>query len=194
MTKKTRLDEHPDFVLMAPALFSLVCFRYEPGGIAASGLDSLNQRLLEAVNGRQALEISRESLPDLIISDVHVPQMTGNELCQAIAAEPELSFIPVILLTSQAGTRYKLEGLEKGAADFLVKPFEIKELLARVRALRRRSESNTKDSPFHPSQISHQGARSHRAHRGLDATDKRWVRYLFRQSRRMATGRQPVTS
>jgi signal transduction histidine kinase/DNA-binding response OmpR family regulator len=92
-------------------------------------------RVVEAVDGEQALSAARRTLPDLVITDVVMPRMDGHQLCRTLAQDPELSFIPVILLTAQAATQKKIEGLETGAADFLVKPFEVRELLARVRNL-----------------------------------------------------------
>ncbi|MDE0885104.1 MAG: ATP-binding protein [Myxococcota bacterium] len=88
-----------------------------------------------ARNGREALEAVRESPPDLVLSDVMMPEVSGLELCQAIKGDPELRRIPVVLVTSKAERDVKIEGLELGADDYVTKPFHPRELLARVRSL-----------------------------------------------------------
>jgi signal transduction histidine kinase len=89
---------------------------------------------VEAVSdGSKALEAARECLPDLILSDIMMPQMDGFELLQVIRNDPALQSIPVILLSARAGNEAQVEGLEAGANDYLVKPFQAAELLARVK-------------------------------------------------------------
>ncbi|MDQ7029248.1 MAG: response regulator [Ardenticatenia bacterium] len=94
-------------------------------------------RLIEAENGHQALELAREHRPELIITDVMMPHMTGHELLRAIRADEELARTPVIFLTAKAGNEARVEALEAGADDYLAKPFDENELLARVRNLLR---------------------------------------------------------
>jgi len=88
-----------------------------------------------ARNGREALEALRESTPDLVLSDVMMPEMSGLELCQVIKNDPDLRRVPVVLVTSKAERDMKIEGLENGADDYVTKPFHPRELLARVRSL-----------------------------------------------------------
>jgi len=88
-----------------------------------------------AVNGRIGLDKAIQNLPDLIISDVMMPEMDGTALCAALKQDIRTSHIPIILLTARAGLQNKLEGLDLGADEYLVKPFEKVELLARVRQL-----------------------------------------------------------
>jgi len=90
---------------------------------------------IEAVtNGEEALRAARERKPDVILTDVMMPVLDGFALLRAVRSDPMLRGIPVILLSARAGEESKVEGLEKGADDYLVKPFAARELVARVRA------------------------------------------------------------
>ena len=92
-------------------------------------------RVEQSDNGASGLAMARELLPDLIISDVMMPEMDGFALCKALKADPETDFIPVVLLTARADQSDKLEGLDLQADDYLTKPFDPAELLARVHNL-----------------------------------------------------------
>jgi len=92
-------------------------------------------RVRTARNGREALDAVRERAPDLVLTDVMMPEMSGTELCRAIRGDPETAGLPVVLVTSKAEREMKIEGLEGGADDYVTKPFHPRELLARVRAL-----------------------------------------------------------
>ncbi|MBN1410038.1 MAG: substrate-binding domain-containing protein [Spirochaetales bacterium] len=99
-------------------------------------LDSLLSRdynVISAGNGREGLDLAVRERPDLIISDVMMPEMDGYELTRAIKSDERLKGIPVILLTAKAGTEMKVEGLESGADDYLSKPFNAKELRVRIK-------------------------------------------------------------
>ena len=90
---------------------------------------------VEAVqDGQAALESARRQLPDLIVSDIMMPRLDGIGLLQAVRTDPVLKSIPVILLSARAGEEARIEGLESGADDYLVKPFSARELVARVRS------------------------------------------------------------
>lgn len=91
--------------------------------------------ILQAENGKIAFNIALKHSPDLIISDVIMPEMVGTELCHLIKENIETSHIPVILLTSRTSLVYKFEGLESGADDYISKPFNLKEFKLRIRNL-----------------------------------------------------------
>lgn len=88
-----------------------------------------------AIDGVDGLEKTKRLRPDLVISDVMMPRMDGNELCRLIKENLDLDHIPVILLTARATNDLRIEGLEMGADDYLSKPFNAKELLVRARNL-----------------------------------------------------------
>jgi PAS domain S-box-containing protein len=99
------------------------------------------ERLLRAdhsvtavTDGRAALEAVRAAPPDLVISDVMMPEMDGLELLSALRGDPRTAGVPVLLLSARADQEASIEGLDAGADDYLVKPFSAQELLARVRA------------------------------------------------------------
>ena len=83
-------------------------------------------------NGRQALEAARARRPDVIVTDIMMPDLDGFGLLSELRADPELSAIPVILLSARAGEEAKLEGVTAGADDYLVKPFSARDLIVRV--------------------------------------------------------------
>jgi len=91
-------------------------------------------RIEMAQDGIEGLETARRWIPDLIISDIMMPRMDGHEFTRQIKKDPSLSQVPVILATAKSGGRAVEEGLEVGANDYLAKPFEIRELKARVAA------------------------------------------------------------
>ena len=92
-------------------------------------------RLLEAQDGKCGLELAKEQVPDLIVSDVMMPVMNGLEFCQQVKADVISSHIPVILLTARALDRHLIEGYQSGADAYITKPFSQELLLARIENL-----------------------------------------------------------
>lgn len=86
----------------------------------------------EAESGEEGIELAKKHLPDIIISDVVMAELSGVELCMKIKEDPSLSHIPVILLTSSSSAEVKLKGIEGGADDYITKPFDKDILIARV--------------------------------------------------------------
>lgn len=91
------------------------------------------KEIYTAMDGREALETTKKKLPDIIVSDIMMPEMNGYELCRNVKNDIEISHIPVILLTAQAESTHRTEGYKSGADIFLTKPFDIPVLLAAIR-------------------------------------------------------------
>ncbi len=91
-------------------------------------------RVQTAPDGRAALDAARDQVPDLVLSDVMMPRLDGLGLVRELRADPELATLPIILLSARAGEECRVEGLQHGADDYLIKPFSARELLARVAA------------------------------------------------------------
>jgi two-component system KDP operon response regulator KdpE len=100
-------------------------------------------RVIEAYNGTQAINKIRSNLPDLVLLDVMMPDMDGFEVLRIIR---EVSSVPVIMLTAKGEEDDRVRGLELGADDYVTKPFSPRELVSRVRAVLRRTETATAGS------------------------------------------------
>jgi signal transduction histidine kinase/ligand-binding sensor domain-containing protein/DNA-binding response OmpR family regulator len=91
--------------------------------------------VIEASNGREGLQKALATIPDLIVSDVMMPEMDGVELCRKLKAEPTTSHVPVILLTARNADEQKIEGFQSGADDYITKPFNFDVLQFRIKNL-----------------------------------------------------------
>lgn len=104
-------------------LFALLKYNLEKDGFALAG----------AQTGKGAIELCRRERPDLILLDIMLPDSDGLDICKGIRTHPELAHIPVIFLTARASETDRIVGLELGANDYIVKPFFIRELVARIK-------------------------------------------------------------
>ncbi|MBN8838517.1 MAG: response regulator [Sphingobacteriia bacterium] len=99
-----------------------------------------NYTILTAGNGKEGWEHAVTVLPDLIITDVMMPEMDGNELCRNLKQDERTSHIPVIMLTAKVAVEHQIEGLENGADIYLTKPFSIQVLQSYVKTLLKNKE------------------------------------------------------
>jgi DNA-binding response OmpR family regulator len=99
--------------------------------------------VLSAKDGENGLAAARKHAPDAIILDVMMPGLDGWEVCKRLRTDPSTSALPILMLTAKAEEGDRVLGLELGADDYVTKPFGVRELLARVKALLRRSEIAT---------------------------------------------------
>ncbi len=101
--------------------------------LLAEYLDNANYETLIAINGTRAISIARKVQPDLILLDVMMPQVDGFDVCRHLKSDPLTKDIPIIFMTALTETQHKTKGLKLGAVDYITKPFEEEELLARIR-------------------------------------------------------------
>src|SRR5271165_3845457 len=104
-------------------LYTLLEYNLRREGFAIAGLKT----------GKGAVEFCRRERPDLIILDIMLPDSDGLDICKGIRNHPELAHIPVIFLTARASETDRIVGLELGANDYIVKPFFVRELIARIK-------------------------------------------------------------
>jgi DNA-binding response OmpR family regulator len=116
----------------------------------AEALEAEGFRVVQAPDGRDALSRFRAERPDLILLDLMLPELSGIEVCRIVRAE---SSVPIVMLTAKDSELDKVVGLELGADDYITKPFSLRELTARIRALFRRSEQTQAAAPSGPSMV-----------------------------------------
>ena len=103
-------------------------------------------KVLAAGNGAEALALAQRESPDLVILDIVMPGLDGLEVCRRLRRDPALAAVPILFLTVRNDIEDRVIGLNGGADDYLVKPFDVRELKARVRALLRRSRFTTDEA------------------------------------------------
>ncbi len=118
------VDDEPDVV-------DLVRYRLRGAGMS----------VIVAGDGLSALRTARERRPDLIVLDLMLPQMRGEEVCRQLRADRETAAIPILMLTAKGDPADRIAGLEVGADDYLGKPFSPRELILRVEAILRRARA-----------------------------------------------------
>ncbi|MBI1995373.1 MAG: response regulator transcription factor [Deltaproteobacteria bacterium] len=100
-------------------------------------------KVLEAEDGENALKLIQREQPNLVVLDLMLPGLSGQEICRILRSKPDTATLPILMLTAKAGEADKVLGLETGADDYLTKPFSPRELVARVKAILRRAELRT---------------------------------------------------
>jgi len=136
-----------------------------------------------AQDGVEALEMAEAFVPDLVILDLGLPKLDGVEVCRRLRAESDA---PILILTARTDTEDRVEGLDSGADDYLVKPFERKELLARMRALmRRRPPQGTASLTVGDLRLNPDTREVYRGDRPIDLTNREFelLEYLMRNER-----------
>ena len=102
-------------------------------------LEKAGFAVVQATDGREALQKIEDDRPDLIILDWMMPHMSGIEICRVLRSQPDTKFLPVIILSARGEEGDRTLGLDSGADDYMSKPFSPRELVSRVKALLRRS-------------------------------------------------------
>jgi two-component system, OmpR family, phosphate regulon response regulator PhoB len=157
-------------------------------------LEAEGFQVVTAASGDEAVSRMRETLPDLILLDWMLPGLSGIELCRRWRAREESANIPIIMLTARGEEEERVRGLATGADDYVVKPFSIPELMARINALLRRSNPNLvagvlKAGDLELDRTSHRVRRSGRdVH--LGPTEYRLLEYLMRSPGRVYSREQ----
>jgi len=108
--------------------------------LIAFNLEQEGYRVFKAADGNQALAMVSSVKPDLVLLDLMLPGLSGLEVCRRLRSRPETEHLPVLMVTAKGQEVDKILGLEMGADDYITKPFSVRELLARVRAVLRRVE------------------------------------------------------
>ena len=116
--------------------------------VVVSYLRAGGHQVTDVEDGEQALKLMREEPADLVVLDLMLPGIDGLEVCRRLRAAPEWAALPVVMLTARGEDVDKIVGLELGADDYLAKPFNPRELLARIRAVLRRGTGSTARARF----------------------------------------------
>ncbi len=127
-SEKYELKRHVLVVEDEEDIVRLITFHLEKEGYRVTGTGS----------GREALELAYENPPDLVVLDIMLPEMDGLEVCRRLRAGKNTAKIPIMILSAKKEELDRVLGLELGADDYMVKPFSVRELVARVRAMFRR--------------------------------------------------------
>jgi two-component system phosphate regulon response regulator PhoB len=123
------------------------------GALLQYNLDKEGYRVAVAADGDEALVLIDEALPDLIVLDWMLPKVSGVEICRRLRARPETRNLPIIMLTARGEESDRIRGLDTGADDYIVKPFSMSELAARIRAVLRRIRPGLADDRLHHGDI-----------------------------------------
>ncbi len=152
-------------------------------------LESAGFEVAQAFDGEDALVTIAERVPDLVLLDWMLPNLSGIEVCRRLRRRPATQRLPIIILTARAEEPDRLRGLDTGADDFIVKPFSIAEVVARTRAVLRRSRPSLDDPELEVGELKIDLA-AHRVFRRdrevhLSPTEFRLLRHLMEYSGRV---------
>lgn len=111
-------------------------------------LSEENYEVIEAADGEEALKAIQSKAPSLVLLDYKIPKLDGRQVCMRIKKDLLLSHLPIIMVTGKGDISDKVDGIDAGADDYVVKPFEPKELLARIRMILRRTERDLEANPL----------------------------------------------
>ena len=136
--------------------------------VLAYNLEAEGYRVAQADNGEEALLMVAEDAPDLIVLDWMLPNVSGIEVCRRLKSRPETRAVPIIMLSARSEEVDLVRGLETGADDYMVKPYSVMELMARVRTQLRRSRPSAMGEILEYQDIT-LDPETHRVHRGGNA-------------------------
>ncbi len=152
-------------------LFALLKYNLEKEGFAMVGSQT----------GKGAIELCRRERPDLILLDIMLPDSDGLDICKGIRSHGELAHIPLIFLTARASETDRIVGLELGANDYIVKPFFVRELIARIKIQCRTSAAPARTLQSGPLELDRSACRVHLNGQelALTATEFRLLEFLM---------------
>ena len=133
--------------------------------VLAYNLEAEGFRVATAGNGEEALMLVAEEAPDLIVLDWMLPNVSGIEVCRRLKSRSETKAVPIIMLSARSEEVDRVRGLETGADDYVVKPYSVVELMARVRTQLRRTRAATQGETLEYQDIT-LDSETHRVHRG----------------------------
>ncbi|MEK6266402.1 MAG: response regulator transcription factor [Clostridium sp.] len=116
-------------------------------------LEKNGYKVILADNGIDAIKLAKENLPQLMLLDLMLPGMDGLDVCKAIRKDSSMSNMPIIMITAKGEEIDKIIGLELGADDYITKPFSVRELVARIKAILRRSSMQVVEKTFKVSNL-----------------------------------------
>src|SRR6478735_1108045 len=135
----TRMTEQTRASVNRPPRILVVEDEHDIAGLIKHALERSGDGRVEIVSsGDAALRAVTEQTPDLVILDLNLPVLSGTEVCRLLRARPATAALPIIMLTARTGETDRVSGLDLGADDYVTKPFSLRELAARVRAVLRR--------------------------------------------------------
>ena len=157
-------------------------------------LEREGYRVLEAKDGEEAMLVAEEEKPDLVLLDWMLPQLSGIEVCRRLRGRQETRNVPIIMLTARGEETDRIRGLSTGADDYVVKPFSLPELMARIKAILRRTAPDRMAEVLEIGDIELDRA-AHKVTRGLrqvclGPTEFRLLEFLMESSGRVLSRAQ----